>query len=394
MRKFILLLSIFTIFLSLSSAQTKVKATGIGPSKKEAEFAAQRNAVEQGVGTFIDSETITKNFMLVKDKILSKSRGYVKNYEIISSEKQSDGNWKVIINAVVAKGTLKNDLDALGILREKMGNPKILIIYDSSIKSGISDPKNPIVSKCYDGIVEYLAEKEFPVVDETISKQFAYRNIMSSKKIFKEASKFGLNNQAEYILLFNLDKKRLEETSTFKRVRIIASAKILNTSTANIYASHQQKYLGVDKDSIEFAEKKAARNTGKLLGKFLSKKLIKRWESESVSGRPTILELKNIDDFSILVEFKSELKNAYGVKNIHQRRSTSKTVQYELTYTGEMSTLKNSIYKIFKNMDYEIAPPVSGGDRITVDFSKKIEDIEKEPAESEKDSSMEDLIKE
>src|SRR6056297_598543 len=135
MKKYCVLVFIVSILFTVIIAQQQVQATGIGPSKKEAETAAQRNAIEKGIGSFVDSETLTKNFMLVKDKILSRSRGYIKSFEILSSKKQTDGNWEVKISAVVAQGDLKNDLDALGILRQKMGNPRIIVMLDTASKN-------------------------------------------------------------------------------------------------------------------------------------------------------------------------------------------------------------------------------------------------------------------
>jgi hypothetical protein len=361
-----------------------VTATGIGPTKKEAELAAQRNAIEKDIGSFVDSETVTKNFMLIKDKILSKSRGYIKSFETISSQKQSDGNWEVKIKAEVAKGDLKNDLDALGILREKMGNPRIIVVLDTAPNNTINNPDNFIAKATYDGIIETLTEKEFPVVDEKISKQFMYRKFSSSEQVLREASKFGLNNQAEYVLIYDILPSEESKTSVFHKSRLIVSGKLINTSTANIYASDRQKTIGVDKDSIQFAKSKSGTKGGKLLARSLTNKLITRWESETVSGRPIIVEIRNINDFASLIEFKAELEKAHGVKNINQRSSTSTSVQYEVVFAGKISTLKKNVFKIFRSMNYEITPPKSGGDRITVDLSKT-----EEPSEDEEDTDKE-----
>ncbi|HPE29537.1 MAG TPA: hypothetical protein PLJ93_04210, partial [Candidatus Mcinerneyibacteriales bacterium] len=123
MKRTLLILIVAVLFTAAAAAQTVVTASGIGTTKRDAEMAAQRAAVEQGIGTMIDSESLTQNFMLVEDKILSKARGYVKNYKVLSEKQEVDGTWTVTIEATVSQGDLKNDLNALGILREKMGNP-------------------------------------------------------------------------------------------------------------------------------------------------------------------------------------------------------------------------------------------------------------------------------
>ena len=305
-------------------------------------------------------------------------------YKVISEKQASDGNWDVTIEAEVEEGNLKNDLNAIGILRAKMGNPRILVIYNPTIRDSIQDRRDAVVSEAYEGIVEHLAEMEFPVVNKRIADNFTLRKFSSSEEIYKESAGFGLANQAEYVLVFNLKALPQSSTSAFERARVMISGKIINTSSAQIYASISKKVTGIDKDSKDFALRKAGRKAGKAAGKVITQKLLKRWESDSVSGRPVVLELLNIDDFSIIMEFKTSLKNAYGVKNLNQRGSTGKSVEYELTYAGDISTLKDNVYKIFDSMAVKIAPPVSAGDRITVDFSKNPEDVpEEEPVDTD-----------
>jgi|GEM_PF-1040881 len=376
MKRFLFLFLCVITVAATAAAAVSVTATGVGPTKRDAEMAAQRAAVEQGIGTMVDSESLTQNFMLVEDKILSKARGYVKNYKVISEKQASDGNWEITIEAQVDEGDLKNDLNAIGILREKMGNPRILIIYDPTIRGSINDSSDEVVSEAFEGITEHLAELEFPVVDKRTADQFTLRKFSSSEEIYKESVGFGLANQAEYILVFNLKELPQSSTSAFHRARVMISGKIINTSSSQVYASISKKITGIDKDSREFALRKAGRKAGESAGKAISSKLIKRWESDSVSGRPVVLELLNIDDFSIIMEFKTKLKDAYGVKNINQRGSTRKSVEYELSYAGDISTLKDSIYKIFDSMSVRIAPPVTAGDRLTVDFAKNPEDAQ------------------
>ena len=40
-------------------------------------------AIEQTVGVLVDAETVVKNDQLIRDEILTYSRGYVEKYEIV-----------------------------------------------------------------------------------------------------------------------------------------------------------------------------------------------------------------------------------------------------------------------------------------------------------------------
>lgn len=371
MKKILYILFLSLAFNILWSAGGQLMTTGFGPNKREALMAAQRNAVERGIGVLVDSQSLTKNLMLVEDKILSKARGYVKNYTVISEKELTDGNWKVVIQCEVAEEKIKHSLKALGILRDKMGNPRIMVIYDSAITDGIPQAFNPVVSEAYDGIVEHLTEREFPVVAKRVFDQSILQEFAASKKSYKKTVELGLREKAEYILVYNIKPGDKESTNIFKKGWVMISAKIINTSSGQILANQNKKVMGVDKDSIDFAFRKAGRKAGKLAAKFLESKLVKRWQGDTVSGRVVVLEIVNINDFSILVELRAELIKTYGVRNIIQRNSTSSTAEYEITYVGDIDTLKKNVLNILKKMGLKIKVLISTGDRFRIELPIK-----------------------
>src|SRR5262245_65731538 len=61
---------------------------------------ALRRAVEQAVGTIVESETAVENYQLLSDKIYSHSSGYVKDYKVVS-EKTEGGLVRVTVAANV-----------------------------------------------------------------------------------------------------------------------------------------------------------------------------------------------------------------------------------------------------------------------------------------------------
>lgn len=367
---------LFVLLLSLSvnivwAAGVEVTAAGFGPNEREALLAAQRKAVEKGVGVLVDSRSLTENMMLVEDKIYTKARGYVEHYTVLSEKKLTDGNWKVVIQCEVAEEKIKHTLKALGILRDKMGNPRIMIIYDPSITDHIPQTYHPVVSEAYDGIVEHLTEREFPVVGKRVFDQSILNEFVPSQNRYRKVVELGLRKKAEYILVYNIKPGDKESTNIFKKGWVMISAKIINTSSGQILANQNKKVMGVDKDSTDFAFRKAGRKAGKLAAKFLEYKLVKRWQGDTVSGRVVALEVVNIRDFSLLVEFKAKLKNSCGVRNIFQRNSTSSTTEYEITYVGDIDTLKENTYSILKKIGIKPKSLISTGDRIRIELPAK-----------------------
>ena len=350
MRKILLLLLMVVNFTMVGASDDQITAAGRGPTEREALMAAQRKAVEQGVGVLVDSRSYTENLKLIEDKIYSKASGYVKHYTVISPEKQDDGSWKVTIKCAVAEEEIKVSLKALKILRDMMENPRIVIEPGPPNNNGIPQEYHAlVVSEAYEGIVEYLREREFPVVS-------------------KENAELGTRDNAEYTLVYNIKPGDGLATDIFKKAWVMISAKIINRFTGQVLVTQSKKVMGVDKDFIDFAFRKAGRKAGKLTAKFLEKKLIEIWKGETISGRVVILEVINIDNFKQLLDFEAKLKKTYGVRNIFQRNSISNTTEYEITYVGGTGTLKENAYKILEKMGLKAKVPISYGDWICIEL--------------------------
>lgn len=93
---------------------SEVVAEGIGIDADKALENAFSRAIEQTVGVLVDSETLVSNDELVRDTILTFSRGYVEKYEITKTWEQ-DGLQHVRIQALVAVSKLAEKLKASNI---------------------------------------------------------------------------------------------------------------------------------------------------------------------------------------------------------------------------------------------------------------------------------------
>ncbi|HEX8700312.1 MAG TPA: flagellar assembly protein T N-terminal domain-containing protein [Myxococcaceae bacterium] len=96
-------------------------------AKRQALKAAQREAVEQVVGVRVSAQTLTANSQLISDKILSRTDGYVRKYDIVST-REEEGVMKVTIRAQVGTGQLDRDLQAVQALVQQLSSRKIVIL--------------------------------------------------------------------------------------------------------------------------------------------------------------------------------------------------------------------------------------------------------------------------
>ena len=92
----------------------EVIVTGVGTDPEKAMQNAFSQAIEQTVGLLVDAETVVKNDQLIRDEVLTYSRGYMEKYDVVKRW-QEDGLHHTTIRAVVARGKLTEKLKGMKI---------------------------------------------------------------------------------------------------------------------------------------------------------------------------------------------------------------------------------------------------------------------------------------
>ncbi len=125
-------IAVFAAGAAAFAAEGEVVATGSAagdPSiaREQALADALRNAVREGAGVDLLSETKVENFKTDYDRVVTSSFGYVEEHQVLE-QSYKDGIYTVKIKAVVKKGAPGTDnLLALRLLVRRMGSPRVLI---------------------------------------------------------------------------------------------------------------------------------------------------------------------------------------------------------------------------------------------------------------------------
>ncbi len=94
---------------------------------------ARRQAIEKAVGVYVESSTLVENYLLIEDKVLSRSKGLIKQIlEQSSPRLGEDGLMHIKIKAEVFIGEVRDALDSLSrqnriSLIRQHGNPTISV---------------------------------------------------------------------------------------------------------------------------------------------------------------------------------------------------------------------------------------------------------------------------
>ena len=174
-------LSVAAVFFCISfgnvSAQ-EVTVTGMGVDKNEALRDASRLAVEQVVGTYIDSRTLMKDLMIQLDEVYKKSQGYIKNIQVLNAEQIENNLWRVQAKIDVDTDPNGKLIDEITMLMQ-LNDPRIAVfVFD--MKAGSSTR--------YEIAEEILNEK-------LLSMNFSH--ILNSSVVIKQNDATLLNNLAK-----------------------------------------------------------------------------------------------------------------------------------------------------------------------------------------------------
>jgi hypothetical protein len=363
-RILLLVLGVF-LFNSTVALAAAVTATGEGPSKDVALASAIRRAVEQGVGTFVKSETTVVDSALVDDKILSHSKGYITSYKIIKEEKNADGV-VITISANVDNKLIKGDIDALTILRKNavVGNPRILVAFSNKSKDKLFKDKE-FTEEIYNGIVESLTDKQFRVVDKASAERFSMQQAETHEidVDLNKAAAYGLKFHAEYTLFYNVSGV-VREGAIGKSVLVNVKTQLIDNTRSQVITSKKVEQAGMGQ-TVEQALEKAAREGGKKIVNPMIDVLQKHWMDQQQNGAMYTIIIDGVDDPEQIAKFTEMFEKfplATGAKEVE---SGGGKTTFEATYKGKRDQLDRDVIRVAKELGWAMKKIRAEGARST-----------------------------
>lgn len=364
MKKILLMVAISLLFIGVAIASANVEATGEGPSKEQALYSAMRRAVEQTVGTQLKSSSVVVNFALVEDKILSHSTGYVTNYKIIKEGKTGDG-YSVTILATVDNKLIKDDIDALTILRKSVGNPRILVAFSSKGEGARLFKDKNFVDEIYNGIVETLTDKQFRVVDKASSDKFA-EQVASTHGIdvdFNKAADYGLKFNAEYTLLYSASGT-IKDGNVSKEVALRIKGQLIDNTRSEVVTSKVVEQTS-SAQTLESALEKAARDGGKKIVDPMIDVVQRGWMDMQQNGALYIVVMDGVDDAEEISKFTDIFEKFPLVNTAKEVESGGGKTTFEAAYKGKRDQLDRDVVRAAKEMGWKVTKVRAEGARST-----------------------------
>jgi len=339
---FLLLLFLF----GLPSVQAKqVTVTGEGISRDEAINDALRRAVEQVLGTMVESETLVENFQIVVDRIYTKAQGYVTSYREFDAERRvMDGIVIVKIEAIVNTRPLISDAgEIFEGLGERMGDPRITVVISEKRRdrklnacSYNSAGEIAIIRKLQDaGFSNIMDRAQIDIIRDNNNQIALFNGDRATANAIKT------RYDVDYIIVGEAFSEFLGNSGKFVSCSAVMEARFIQTDTGRIGAIEN---ISLERPVANISEATAAqialRNVGDRMGDHFISELQR--SAQNVQ-RSINLTVTGIPDFSRVTELIVNLNGIRGVNDVRSRGFSGGVAEIEIRATVLAITLAGKI---------------------------------------------------
>ena len=317
-----------------------VSGENIEGARNNAVKDALRKAVEQGVGTLMDADSILQDDLLM-EKIYTSARGYITGYKIIKERREQNGLYRVKIRAVVKPGILADTLIRLGLYRCMMDYPRILVICSPDAQ--VTDAAGAAESV----FLKTLTSKHFDLVDPGISLKLHddTKSLLKTDTINNAAAKLGLEHHAEIVLLYGVKAKPAGFDGMMETASVTMRVKAIVTTTAQILFADEQSISGIG-ESADIACLNGARRAAENIASPMINGIVSWWADYTANGLPYTIRLKTGRNADRLVfAFQDAVESIPRVVSLTERSSAGGITEMMVKYKGTVSEFKRAIFK-------------------------------------------------
>jgi len=366
------ILTFILIYISQPAFAIKVTAVGQGVSRPQAIKDAQRNAIEQALGTYIKSDSKVSMGQLNHDLIISKSSGYIKEYDVLDEGSNPiDNSYMVKLRVIVNERKLKVDINNFftdakakkSFHNNTFDNRRVIVSYKKNYGGSLS-PGRSAVQTLMDLVEDELVGYGFRVFLESELKRIKGK---ATDLMVDEASRiqFARQENADALVLVSIDAKSRNTSDGYLVISGAVSLKSYDITTGEIIANlkDNDKTITMADDYVggvtRVAEKIGRPAVKKLVTKIVNRftghrsKFVtlmirdvslstqekledlfdeKAWEYRVASQTGKYMELEFFSEFNP-TEFRKKFRRAIKKKKIHLKPVDFKGAR--ITYSGK-----------------------------------------------------------
>jgi Flagellar assembly protein T, N-terminal domain len=354
---FLSLLILIFIVPVLHAETTHVETEGVGTvvgndaaaARDKAIEDALRRAVEQTVGTIVESESNVENYQLLSDKIFSHSSGYVSHYDVISENR--DGNLlRVKISADVKSDNLQSDLAAIGLLQRRMKYPRVAVMIAENNIMGADTWQMYTVSNSQSEatITARLKEKGFNVVDpgylrKTVTQADAQAAWQGNNDA---AGRVGTKTGAEIVIVGQATSNKAANNiagSDLLSMTTTLNAQAVKSGTGEVIAQGSGQGTAAHINEVAALQQSLQKASDQAADELISG-ILQSWQKESSGTRNLSMQLDGASSTD-LNKIKISLEKIRGVTEVLVRNFSDGSADLDIQAKTDAQDLSAAIAK-------------------------------------------------
>ncbi len=347
------------LFSQTSELEKTVIVKGVGAiiggdeakAEDDAIANALRMAVEQVVGTLIQSDVLVQNYQVVESNIYSQSRGYVKSYRLIDKRMRGDNILEVTIEAVVKKSDLENDLQALGLLMARKGMPRLMILVDEKNMDQHFYSYSIDMNTTETELMNLLMEKGFTFVDRGVVMQKLRRDavLAAVEGNTDMAKQIARESGAELLIVGKAFSKPASNVPSVVRqaglmsLQATINLRAVRADDGRIIATTSQQAAAAHIDPLTGGTQ-ALQKAARLAAQDLVRKIVQVWQKDVYAGTTIQIRILDVPSYEDLIKFKNMITSYIrGVKSVYQREFTGTVALLDVEVTGKASQVAEEL---------------------------------------------------
>jgi len=364
------LVALFCLFFGTGAWATDVTIVSEGASRQEAINNAMRMAIEQVLGTYVESKTNVKDFMLLSDNVTTASAGIVANYDILGEGKDPiEGKYKIKTKVTVDDRKLKNALQAYmndprakKVFQEtKFSQRRIVVVYSTESKSDLpldSRPVKTLMALIEDRLVGHGFRVFLP--DQLI--RIRGRAALDIKDD-KTARALATQENADAVVIVSFDAHKRGTDEGFGKLNANVLLKSYDLSTGELFCNiSSPDNATVGGGGFEEAMTRIVQGVGPKSADDLTAKIVERFSSVRQNFVYLIFRNMPVKHQDKVEDFMEEMKWKYKtVKQSHDY------LELEVLTDADMNTIRRQVRKSFEKAGLAYEPVDTLAQRITFD---------------------------
>ncbi len=313
--------------------------------------SALRSAVEQVVGTMVQSNVLVENYQVVEDQIYSRTQGYVKSYQVLSQTPRDNTIMEVTVRAVVKKSNLENDLNAIGLLIQQKNKPRIMVLVDEKNMDSHYYYDHYDLNTTANQLTNKFLEKGFTFVDkEVVLRKLQRESVQAALDgDTKSAESIARESGAEVLIMGKaVAKEASGGPAVLRQSGMVSCQATLNlravrADDGTIIAVTSQQAPAVHVDNVTGGTQALAK-AADLAANDLTTKILKVWQQDVYSGTTIQMRVMEVPSFADLSKFRDMLKtHVRGVQNVYQREYSGGTALLDLDVRANASQVADEL---------------------------------------------------